>query len=96
MSARDAPYHGVRNIGWSNTVATLTSKGQITVPKQVRDALAVEPGDKLAFRIHADGSVTVEAETVELATLRGVLKPKAKGVTLDHIRHTIKRAAHRP
>ena len=76
-------------------MATLTSKGQITVPKRVREALAVEPGDKLAFRIHADGSVTVEAETVELATLRGALKPKVKGVTTDDMQHAIKRSANR-
>lgn len=76
-------------------MATITSKGQVTVPKRVREALAVEPGDKLAFRIHADGSVTVEAETVELAKLRGALKPKIKGVTIDAMKDAVKRSANR-
>ena len=76
-------------------MATLTSKGQITVPKRVREALAVEPGDKLAFRIHADGSVTVEAETVDLAKLRGAIKPKVLGVTIENMKHTVRHAANR-
>jgi AbrB family looped-hinge helix DNA binding protein len=76
-------------------MATLTSKGQITVPKRVRDALAVQPGDKLAFRIHDDGSVTVEAETVDLGTLRGAIKAKVRGVTVDDMKETVRRSALR-
>jgi AbrB family looped-hinge helix DNA binding protein len=30
-------------------ISTLTSKGQTTVPKEVRDALALQPGDKLSW-----------------------------------------------
>jgi AbrB family looped-hinge helix DNA binding protein len=76
-------------------MATLTSKGQITVPKRVRDALAVQPGDKLAFRIHDDGSVTVEAETVDLGTLRGAIKAKVRGVTVDDMKEAVRRSALR-
>jgi antitoxin PrlF len=54
--------------------ATLTSKGQITIPKEVRDHLGVEPGDRISFSIGSEGSVTVESETVDMRSLRGLLK----------------------
>ena len=75
--------------------ATLTSKGQITVPKAVRDALGVRPGDRLAFRIRGDGTVTVEADTVDLLSLRGIVKPKVQGVTVDAMSESIRRAGSR-
>lgn len=39
--------------------ATITSKGQITIPKEVRSHLGVVPGDRLDFAIGRDGSVRV-------------------------------------
>ena len=71
--------------------ARITSKGQITVPKAVRDALGVEPGDRLAFRIQADGAVLIEPETVDLRTLRGRLVPTLRGVTVEQMDEAIRR-----
>lgn len=62
--------------------ATITSKGQITIPKLVRDELGLREGDRVAFRVLEDGRVVVEPETVNLLDLKGALKPKRKGVTL--------------
>lgn len=42
--------------------ATLTSKGQITLPKAVRDRLALKQGDRLRVAIGANGRVTLEPE----------------------------------
>ena len=39
--------------------ATITSKGQITLPKEVRNHLGVDAGDQVEFRVAADGTVTV-------------------------------------
>jgi antitoxin PrlF len=75
--------------------ATITSKGQITVPKEIRVALGVHPGDRLAFRAREDGTVVVEAETVDLMTLRGTLKSKRKGVTVEAMNEAIRHAAGR-
>jgi antitoxin PrlF len=75
--------------------ATLTSKGQITVPKDVREALGVRPGDRLAFRIQDDGTVTVEAETVDLRSLRGIVKPTVRGVTVEAMADAIRRGGGR-
>ena len=75
--------------------STLTSKGQITVPKEIREALGVHAGDRLAFRTREDGTVLVEAETVDLMTLQGALKPRRKGVTIEAMNEAIRRAAGR-
>jgi antitoxin PrlF len=75
--------------------ATLTSKGQITVPKDVRDALGVEPGDRLAFRVAEDGTVTVVAETVDVRSLQGIVKSKVRGITIEDMNAAVRRAASR-
>ncbi len=53
------------------TTATLTSKGQITLPQAVRRALGVETGDKVDFVTQPDGSVKVVALRHDAARLRG-------------------------
>ncbi len=73
--------------------STITSKGQITLPKAVRELLALQPGDRLSFIMHDDGTVTVEAETVDLTSLRGVVKPGGKRVTIDQMSDAIRRGA---
>jgi AbrB family looped-hinge helix DNA binding protein len=39
---------------------TVTSKGQVTIPKPVRDHLGIEPGSQVNFRLAADGSIVIE------------------------------------
>ncbi len=73
--------------------ATLTSKGQITIPKRVREALGVRTGDRLAFRVQEDGKVLMEAETVDLMSLRGVLKPTVRGVSVEDMDRAIRKGA---
>ena len=63
--------------------ATLTSKGQITIPKKVREALGLETGDSVAFRIGEDGTVTLHPETVSIASLFGMLSPRRRGLELE-------------
>lgn len=75
--------------------STLTSKGQITVPKAVREALDVHPGDTLAFRIRDDGIVTVEAVSIDLRELRGAIKPGKRGITVEAMNEAIRRSAAR-
>ncbi|MEK6318826.1 MAG: type II toxin-antitoxin system PrlF family antitoxin [Burkholderia gladioli] len=45
--------------------ATITSKGQITLPKPIRQALGVDTGGKVAFDLHDDGHVTVSRAEAE-------------------------------
>ena len=70
--------------------ATITSKGQITIPKAVRDELGLREGDRVAFRVASDGRVVVEPETIDLLDLEGILKPRRKGVTLADMDEAIR------
>jgi AbrB family looped-hinge helix DNA binding protein len=53
--------------------STLTSKGQVTVPREIRDRLGLESGDKLAFTLLSDGTVVMRAKTRRLIDLAGSL-----------------------
>ena len=72
---------------------TLTSKGQVTIPKAVRDELGLREGDRIAFRVLEDGTVVVEPETVEIRDLRGILKPKRKGVSVSDMEKAVRAEA---
>ena len=53
-------------------MATLTAKGQVTIPKPVRDALGLHQGDQLSWELD-DGCVTVRLITaLDLAYLTGL------------------------
>jgi AbrB family looped-hinge helix DNA binding protein len=75
--------------------AKLTSKGQITIPKEVRKTLGLRTGDRLAFRVRADGTVQVEAETVDLMSLRGSVRTQVKGVSVEAMNEVIRRSRGR-
>ncbi len=73
----------------------ITSKGQLTLPREIRDKLRVGPGDRVSFVERPDGSIAVEPETVDLFTLRGLFKPKVRGVTLADMDRAVRRGAAR-
>lgn len=59
----------------SEYVATITAKGQITVPVAIRRHLGVEAADKLAFVIEADGKVRLRPIEYTLRSIRGIVPP---------------------
>ena len=60
--------------------STLTSKGQTTIPKDVRDHLKLQAGDAIDFVIEPDGSVVVRPATVHVRELKGILHRKGMKV----------------
>lgn len=58
--------------------ATITSKGQVTIPKEVRDALQVQAGDVIDFQKETDGSFRVHARKVHASALAGILHRKGQ------------------
>ncbi len=75
--------------------STMTTKGQITIPKAVRKALGLRPGHRVVFRLLEDGTVLLEPETVDLQTLRGYLKAPRRGVTIEEMNRAVRTAAAR-
>lgn len=69
--------------------ATLTSKGQTTIPLEVRSYLGLHTGDKLEFIIEDDGRVVVEALTSDVRELKGMLPKPKKAVTVEQMNKTI-------
>jgi AbrB family looped-hinge helix DNA binding protein len=66
------------------TDATLTSKGQTTIPKEIRDSLGMKPGDRMTFTLMADGTVIMRVKTKNIMELAGMLHKKGrKAVALD-------------
>ncbi len=56
--------------------ARLSSKGQITVPRDIRERLKLKLGDKMRFRVADNGQVVVEAAKYHIGELYGLLRRK--------------------
>lgn len=49
-------------------MTTMTVKGQVTIPKKVRDALSLSPGDAVSFDVNTEGQVVVRKAGSRVAT----------------------------
>ena len=58
--------------------ARLSSKGQITIPRDIRERLKLKLGDKLRFRITDNGQVVLEAAKYHVTELYGLLQRKGR------------------
>ena len=66
--------------------ATLTSKGQTTIPKEIRDSLGMKPGDRISFTLMPDGTVIMRVKRRSVMELAGVLHKKGrKPVPIDEL-----------
>ena len=52
---------------------TLTMKGQVTVPREIRDRVGLKSGDKIVFTMLSDGTIVMRPKTRSLASLAGSL-----------------------
>ena len=75
--------------------ATITSKGQVTLPKPIRDKLHLEPGDKIDFLLEDDGCLRVEPVTASVTQLKGMVPKPGVPITLEQMDEAITRAARR-
>jgi antitoxin PrlF len=58
--------------------ATLTAKGQTTIPKTIRDGMGLRPKDKIHFTLLADGTVIMRAKKRSLRELYGSLQKRGR------------------
>ena len=61
-----------------STESTLTSKGQTTVPKAIRESLHLKPGDRIAFTPMPDGTVLMRVKNKSVMSLAGSLRRRGR------------------
>ncbi len=75
--------------------ATITSKGQVTVPKPIRDRLHLKPGDRIDFLLDDDDTLRIAPVKASVTQLRGMLPTPAEPVTLAEMDDAIAKASAR-
>ena len=63
--------------------ATLTSKGQTTIPREIRGGLGLKTGDQMTFTLLPDGSVLMRVKNKSVRESFGKLKPRRKVTITD-------------
>lgn len=61
-----------------NADSTLTSKGQTTIPKDIRDSLGMKSGDRMTFTMLPDGTVLMRVKNKSVMSLAGSLRKKGQ------------------
>ena len=75
------------------SIATLTSKGQVTIPKSVREALRLAAGDRIEFIDVGNGRFELIAATRDVTELRGLLGPATATVSIEDMGKAVAEAA---
>ena len=75
--------------------ATITSKGQVTVPKSIRDRLHLKPGDKIDFVLEEDGGLRVTPVTASVTQLKGMVPRPGFPVSVEQMDEAIARTTAR-
>jgi antitoxin PrlF len=72
--------------------STLTKKGQVTIPKAVRQHLGVKPGDRIKFFMMRDGTVVIRP-TLPVTALKGIVPAPPYPVSIEDMNEAIISAA---
>ena len=78
-------------MGHSMTTATISSKGQTVIPKDIRTFLGLHSGDRVDFVVQDEGTVLLKPATQDITQLKGILhKAGRKPVSLDTMQQVVK------
>ncbi|TQF00170.1 MAG: AbrB/MazE/SpoVT family DNA-binding domain-containing protein [Spiribacter salinus] len=72
---------------------TLTGKGQVTLPKALRERLRLSPGDRIEFAIEEDGRVRLWVKQGSIKRLKGLLPKPEKPVSLAEMDEAIQKGS---
>ncbi len=75
------------------TTATLTSKGQVTIPAVVRSGLGVGTGDRIEFIEIAPGRYEVIAATLPVTALKGLVAKPRHAVSIETMNAAVRQRA---
>ena len=74
--------HSVKCKEVTQMESALSIKGQTTIPKAIRDHLHLEPGDRIKFFLHPDGSVVILPK-IPASSLKGIVRARRKASLKD-------------
>jgi antitoxin PrlF len=69
--------------------STITTKGQVTLPKALRSALHLKTGDKVIFEELEEGGFILKPKTLDVQALKGILQYSGPIATLEDMEHAI-------
>ena len=73
--------------------SAITVKGQMTIPKAIREHLGLKPGDRVKFFVHPDGTVVLLPKR-PLKALRGMLKSRrSRPATIEEMNEAVAEGA---
>ena len=73
--------------------ATITSKGQITIPKDIRTQLDLHAGDRISFVQDDDGTINLVPIKKSLSAIKGLIAKPNKPVSIEDMNKAIKHKA---
>ena len=76
-------------------IARISSKGQITIPKDIRSLLDLHSGDKINFIVDESGEVRFLPATQDVSTLKGIIAKPKKAVSVEEMKASVKARASR-
>jgi len=76
------------------STTTLTSKGQLTLPKDIRVRLNLRSGDRLEVFSQEDGTILLQPATIDISELYGLLPKPKKIVSLKEMQSAIEQGAN--
>ena len=65
--------------------SAITTKGQATIPKAIREHLGLKAGDRVKFFMHPDGSVVLLPKR-SASVLRGIVKPRRRRASIEEMK----------
>ena len=71
------------------SLSTLTSKGQTTVPKNLREKLHLEAGTQLEWLSQGDGTILLKPHNKSALSIKGIIKKPCKTVTIEDMDRAI-------
>ena len=74
-------------------ISIMSSKGQVTIPNEIRRHLKLKRGDRLEFFVETDGTVRLVALNVDIASLEGMLAPAPRRASLEDMDRAIRKRA---
>ncbi|CAK8719861.1 MAG: transcriptional regulator, AbrB family [Candidatus Electronema aureum] len=71
------------------TTSTVTTRGQVTIPKHIRKLLKIDRGDKVEFMVDKNGAVMLQSVTSDVALLKGMVPKPEKYVSIEDMNNAV-------